>query len=166
MPHRAGFKPYGLWYEVEGADDWQWFCRDAFFRNGLEDCYKYEIKIGDECNILKISNIPALAAFTAVWGFEPEWVRDWRLKSKRLFPGVGVKYSIDWEGVQKAYDGIEIAPYQWSRRLNDNYWWYYGWDVASGCLWRPKNTTTRMLRRPIRKASRGKSRRKVDLPAI
>jgi len=35
--------------------------------------------------------------------------------------------------VSKEYDGIEIAPYQWDARLS--LIWYYGWDVASGCIW-------------------------------
>lgn len=36
-------------------------------------------------------------------------------------------------GVAKDYDGIEIAPYQESLRYDLE--WYYGWDVASGCIW-------------------------------
>jgi hypothetical protein len=41
--------------------------------------------------------------------------------------------SIDWPRLAKTHDGIEISPYQWSLRLN--LLWYYGWDVASGCIW-------------------------------
>jgi cation transport regulator ChaC len=42
---------------------------------------------------------------------------------------------IDWPRVASIWDGIEICPYQYSFR--DIYGWYYGWDVASGCIWRP-----------------------------
>lgn len=46
----------------------------------------------------------------------------------------GVKYHgmdyIDWEEVAKSYSGIEINPYR-----DYDYDWYYGWDVASGCVW-------------------------------
>ena len=44
---------------------------------------------------------------------------------------------IDWPKVAERYDGIIIAPYQWSRRL-DGPMWYYGWDCASGCVWRAR----------------------------
>jgi hypothetical protein len=42
-------------------------------------------------------------------------------------------YYINWPKVAQDYSGIEICPYQWKFRLN--YMWYYGWDVASGCIW-------------------------------
>jgi len=49
----------------------------------------------------------------------------------------GVKYRsgtlIDWVAVSKDYDGIEICPYQWKQRMDLD--WYYGWDIASGCIW-------------------------------
>lgn len=28
------------------------------------------------------------------------------------------------------------APYQWRRRNERGFSWYYGWDCASGCIWR------------------------------
>ena len=41
--------------------------------------------------------------------------------------------AIDWELIQKeGYGGIEICPYNWGWRSQN---WYYGWDVASGCVW-------------------------------
>jgi hypothetical protein len=42
-------------------------------------------------------------------------------------------YLVDWPRVAKEYDGIEISPYQWEFR--HEMLWYYGWDVASGCIW-------------------------------
>ena len=41
---------------------------------------------------------------------------------------------IDWIKVSKQYSGIEINPYQHSNRYTSM--WYYGWDVASGCIWK------------------------------
>lgn len=32
--------------------------------------------------------------------------------------------------------GVEINPYQLEIRNSDVYW-YCGWDIASGCIWRP-----------------------------
>tara|TARA_B100000073_G_scaffold347518_1_gene362140 strand:- start:7440 stop:7865 length:426 start_codon:yes stop_codon:yes gene_type:complete len=43
--------------------------------------------------------------------------------------------AIDWVKVSQDYDGIEICPYQWKFRMEDHTAWYYGWDVASGCVW-------------------------------
>ncbi len=40
---------------------------------------------------------------------------------------------IDWESIEKKYSGIEISPYQYSLRFS--LFWYYGWDVSSGCIW-------------------------------
>ena len=55
-------------------------------------------------------------------------------------PASRVKYP-DWKLIAQEFDGIEIAPYQWEIRMDYNFFWYYGWDCASGCLWRPKNLT-------------------------
>jgi len=40
---------------------------------------------------------------------------------------------IDWGRVAEDYSGIEIAPYLYEARMK--HMWYYGWDVASGCIW-------------------------------
>lgn len=40
---------------------------------------------------------------------------------------------IDWPKVAKRYGGIEITPYIYKARMT--HLWYYGWDVASGCVW-------------------------------
>ena len=46
-------------------------------------------------------------------------------------------YNIDWHQVAQRYTGVEICPYQWSRRMAIGSEWYYTWDVASGCIWNP-----------------------------
>jgi hypothetical protein len=40
---------------------------------------------------------------------------------------------INWKKVSNSYGGIEISPYMWPARRELD--WYYGWDVASGCVW-------------------------------
>jgi len=41
---------------------------------------------------------------------------------------------VDWGKLQKmGYSGVEIIPYQGEARYNIP--WYYGWDIASGCIW-------------------------------
>ena len=42
--------------------------------------------------------------------------------------------SINWKKVQNdGFNGIEICPYLFDKRMDAQ--WYYGWDVASGCIW-------------------------------
>lgn len=43
--------------------------------------------------------------------------------------------AFDWIDVASRYSGIEIAPYQWKRRIHPSTFWYYTWDCASGCIW-------------------------------
>jgi len=50
----------------------------------------------------------------------------------------GLDKMIDWPRVAEHYAGIEICPYLSSKRMDDDAFWYYGWDVASGCIWSPK----------------------------
>jgi hypothetical protein len=49
----------------------------------------------------------------------------------------GAVDEIDWKSVGRLCDGIEICPYQWSLRMESETGWYYAWDIASGCIWRP-----------------------------
>ena len=39
----------------------------------------------------------------------------------------------NWPLLATQCAGIEIAPYQHAFR--STHMWYYGWDVASGCVW-------------------------------
>lgn len=50
--------------------------------------------------------------------------------------GTTWKESIDWEACAEKYDGIEICP--WLRSMETKFPWYFGWDVASGCIWNPE----------------------------
>ena len=61
------------------------------------------------------------------------------------FPKARPIRSIDWVKVRKLYDGVEIAPYQYKRRLHPNFSWYYGWDCASGVIWRPKDAVVKYI---------------------
>ena len=110
----ASYKPAGLWYEVSG--DWQRWCASDWpdWFVGLQ---AYRIVLSRKVHLLRIATVQALDTF-----------------HNRFVIGKEIR----WRLVALCYDGIEIAPYQWSRRLE--YSWYYGWDCASGCLWRPKDT--------------------------
>ena len=120
-----GWKPTGLWYSCGTA--WKdWSDAEDF---GAATDYVYELEV-NLSNILVISSEKQLDAFTEKYGMpDPNFSK---LVSSR---SNSFNYSIDWPRVAKEFQGIEICPYVASRRLQ--YMWYYGWDVASGCIWRP-----------------------------
>jgi len=91
-------------------------------RTSRKTSFEYEsaVTIRDGANILMIENGLQLM------DFHREFKAD-------LIPG-SLEY-IDWGRVVQKYDGIIIAPYQWHLRLNDEIFWYYSWDCASGCVW-------------------------------
>jgi hypothetical protein len=139
-------KPLGLWYEVDG--DWRRWVEDERL-DWLKDRTLHRLILGDE-NILKLRGAGGLDDFTEQYRVpspDPLWL------SSR----------IDWPRVADEYDGIEIAPYVWSRRLELS--WYYGWDCASGCIWRPRGARLEPMRiesRPPHSESRGESERSTD----
>lgn len=125
----AHFKPTGIWYSHGGEDSWMdWCC--------TEDCqiflrrYLYRIEL-DYRDICQLRNQNDMEQFTEQFG-EKE-------------PGWEFIQNIDWAKVQKTYSGLEIIPYLWECRLNPNTHWYYGWDCASGCVWRKKAVTNIQL---------------------
>jgi hypothetical protein len=87
------------------------------------------IHLAERANILRLGSPAALDVFTAEYGGAPPIYRalDQRFGERTMM--------IDWRRVASVYDGIIIAPYQWSRRLDGGARWYYGWDCASGCIW-------------------------------
>lgn len=116
----AGFKPSGLWYSVDG--DWERWCKDEQFAlHRLNALHSLEV---DTSRVLILSTIEDIDRFTETYQCNP-------CPNLKLMPG----HSIDWIGVASRYSGIEIAPYQWERRLHLGTFWYYTWDCASGCIW-------------------------------
>jgi hypothetical protein len=110
----GAFKPAGFWYEVNG--EWQ-RCEANLWS------YRYIHKVTlNDCDVLVVDTLNTLDAFHAEY-------------SVCNMP-CGVR-GIDWERVAARFDGLEIAPYQYRRRLD--FIWYYPWDCASGVIWRPKN---------------------------
>jgi hypothetical protein len=130
------FKPKGLWLSVDGDDDWAAWCQSEEF--GL-DRYLFSQKVTLSGNpqgsnslrllfdrmgtggVLHIPTVYDFDAFSEIYAMS-------------RYPGSRNEF-IDWRLVQQKYDGIIIAPYQWSRRLADGFIWYYPWDCASGCIW-------------------------------
>jgi len=116
-------KPHGLWVSIEGDYDWKWWCEAETFQ--LENlAVSYEIKLKWKSKILRLKSAKEILEFTKLY----------RLTT-RGFDSENDTYQINWHEVKKKYQGIIIAPYQWSCRLALESCWYYGWDCASGCIW-------------------------------
>lgn len=118
-----GMKPAGLWYSIDG--DWERWCQDSD-PNFLAPV-GHDIVLADE-TILRLSSKREIQKFQ----------REYGSRIGRLL------HIIDWQAVGQHYDGIEIAPYCWPARLE--VLWYYSWDCASGCLWRPRGATITPLK--------------------
>ena len=113
-PEYAGQKPKGLWYGC--GDSWIEWVKGEMPKKLEEANYLYEVKLGEE--IIQISNDDEFDNFQSEFGFS----------------SLDEQVAINWKEIQEQeYNGIEICPYNWERRMNTN--WYYPWDVASGCIW-------------------------------
>lgn len=108
-------KPKGLWISVDGENDWAEWCENNFDLAPL----RHRVYLAEPSKVLWIETCGALIDFRCEYG--RDCGRGWN------------DTYIDWPKVAEKYSGIIIAPYQWSCRMDEN--WYYGWDCASGCLW-------------------------------
>lgn len=123
-------KPFGLWYGF-GKNWLNWSGRN---RDKKE--YIHEIEIND-LNIFKISNDEGLSDFSkkyAATGLSS------RIYGTDTDVGIGSEFFrhsfINWKKVSDEYDGIEINPRMMCcNPKGEIIHWYYGWDVASGCVW-------------------------------
>jgi len=126
---RPDHKPRGFWWEVDG--DWRRWCADENY--GRDKGHLFEVDLG-RSRILRITTVTQLDAFHVKW-------------SQNLVHGhLHHLDFIRWDWVAEEWDGIEIAPYLWERRLHGPaHSWYYGFDCASGCVWNPVGVRVKYL---------------------
>jgi len=125
-------KPDGLWVSVEGERDWKEWCEAEQFRL---DYWKVEQEIVLQDNVLQ----PLLGGKKegVLHLYSPLCLDEFT----KQYYDAGPRYAglrnrfIDWAKVASIYDGIVISPYIYARRMD--LFWYYPWDAASGCIWRP-----------------------------
>jgi len=112
------YKPRGLWVSDDTCEqNWRSWCEGESF--GLDRLtHVHDVTIAASANILRLCCAYDIDDFTRVY-------RD----------GGETHAGINWLKVAAKYDGIIITPYIWSRRLDGDAFWYYGWDCASGCIW-------------------------------
>lgn len=116
-------KPRGFWVSVQGEDDWPTWCREENFGTHRLST-THNVTLRADSNVLFLTSPELLDAFTKTYGIS---------EHKTLGRHSWTDTRIDWPRVATEYDGVIIAPYQWERRMGLD--WYYGWDVASGCIW-------------------------------
>ncbi len=127
---RSFGKPHGFWVSVRGEDDWINWCTDnEFFLTGLTHAHR--VDLAPDANILMVEDTDAMMAFHERYSVEDtvHVLPRFRFGDEYIYKS----RPIGWAGVVEDYDGIIIAPYQWTRRNHLD--WYYGWDCASGCIW-------------------------------
>ena len=120
-PATFPLKPHGLWVSVEGNMDWREAAEDMFGTEGLR--HATLITLAPDANLLRLTTARDIDRFTEKYS---------RTFDESL-PKLG--RSIDWRLVAAEHQGLIVAPYQFSRRLTQHTFWYYGWDCASGCIW-------------------------------
>lgn len=129
---RAFGKPTGYWVSVQGEDDWPTWCREnEFMESSL--AHAHEVTLAPGHNILVLPTVEDMRGFHDRYSVEDAPTAE--LRKLRSFSDEYVWKSrpIDWTAVTADHDGIIIAPYQWSLRMQLD--WFYGWDCASGCIW-------------------------------
>ena len=115
-------KPNGLWYSI--GYSWKTWCyMEAFHLEGFQ--YRTQLYINPN-KVLHLNAVKDIDRFTKKYGVDSYVSKDGTLTDT---------VRIDWTKVAEKWCGIEISPYQWSRRLTGGAGWYYGWDIASGCIW-------------------------------
>jgi len=115
-------KPRGLWYAV--GSEWLKFVSQEYHRGFGSYIYKIEI---NPSSMIMINNDRSFIDFADKYGVHDDHLASFMGRD-------GAIMNIDWTRVASDYSGIEISPYLWDFRLS-NHMWYYGWDVASGCIW-------------------------------
>lgn len=112
-------KPKGIWYTF--GDTWlNWVTSEMpSILNRLTVLYDVDIS---ECNILKLTNIEELVAFTE------------RFSISLDFNPYGTE-KIAWWEVSLFYDGIEVSNWKLGDGLEEGVLWIDSWDFASGCVW-------------------------------
>jgi hypothetical protein len=113
------WKPLGLWYAL--GNEWIDWCIGAGWGVGV---YLYEVELNND-KIIHLKSNDELNDFSRTFSKNTETK--------------GTKWTdryndVDWSKVSSKYDGIEIFPYIYHYEKSPLF--YYGWDVASGCLWK------------------------------
>ena len=131
-------KPRGLWVSDDDQElNWRTWClEEDFHTENLS--HPHDIELRPDANVLILRTVDEVMAFHEKWGRSSkdlDHLAPTFFLSRLLLP---------WPAITAEYDGLIITPYQWKLRLDLG--WYYGWDVAGGCIWHPKAIASITLR--------------------
>lgn len=114
-------KPLGIWLSDCSDYGWaRWCINEGFRLDRLRVRTKCTVDMTD---VLLLDTYDKMMLFNNQYGMPLIPDRQFAMRS------------IDWGSVADKYKGIVITPYQWVCRLAPDFFWYYGWDCASGCIW-------------------------------
>ena len=123
-------KPQGLWLSDCTDYGWaKWCLAEGFRLDKLLVRTRCVVEVGE---LLVIDNPLKMVSFNNQFGMS-------------LGPSGTTMQGIDWGAVSSAYKGIVITPYRWEYRLEGDFFWYYGWDCASACVWDTSCITDREI---------------------
>lgn len=115
---RPGNKPSGFWYGIDNS--WIDWCSNEMPEWVTPHRYKLEI---DMSKVLVVDTIEKMYDLNKFVVNTDEYFNRYN-------------YDIDWAVFDKmGYKGIEIPRYMYELRRDDKFFWYYSWDIASGCIW-------------------------------
>lgn len=133
-PEEGSMKPCGLWVSIEDFEDdtnWYNWCVSERFRIGALR-HRYRVTLDNTARILYLRTADDIKQFGLLYAANDPSDFGRYIQRKESPPYI---YMISWTKVKKYYDGIIIAPYNWSCRNASETTWYYPWDCASGCIW-------------------------------
>lgn len=116
-------KPQGFWVSVDGEDSWDTWC--------LANNFGHEsTEVSNLVTLKADANIIILYTKDEIRNFAKRFMT---VYSETFY----LRQGIFWAAVTKEYSGIIIPNYlYWECQDElDIFNWYYGWDVASGCIW-------------------------------
>lgn len=148
---------------IDDDTNWKEWCEGEKFREEYLK-YSYEIKFKKNANLIVLDTIEKMWEFNLKWNNTPLWRKNSKnysnsFEKNNKFEQMSYKSFCEknknrcsitferynelssclskpqWEEISSQCDGIMIAPYQWDMRLHTLFFWYYGWDCSSGCIW-------------------------------
>lgn len=128
-------KPRGLWYAF-GKEWIEWCLEEGGVR--FLGSYVYAVTV-DPAKVLTLSTLSELYEFTREYATSIYTLLSLPSRGRADDEFCRV---IDWDRVAQTYSGVEVSPYHWEARLDPKTFWYYSWDVASGCIWEPSAVTS------------------------
>lgn len=115
------FKAMGFWYAI--GDAWIEWCRGEM--EEWIDPYLYTFSFKEGSNILMLDTEKKVRQFHNDYSHDRFGLKqEFKLSFREM----------NWEQVNKDYDGVEFNPYFYDLRFDFDLLWYNGIDVASGVI--------------------------------